>query len=130
MIQRCWKHQECLRKFSAAAINCARQITKHPANCVQASISKENSILNEYYTEQLVEFQQRIKCRYTLKVGEYPINDKADKTESAALMKVIEMIYNLEESIRKRRDAQLCVSYTCVVKQIIHKEIFLSQAVE
>jgi hypothetical protein len=36
-----------------------------------------------------------------LKVGEYPVNDKADKTESAALMKVIEMIYNLEESIYK-----------------------------
>ncbi|QEC67751.1 DUF1553 domain-containing protein [Panacibacter ginsenosidivorans] len=62
----------------------------------------ENKILNEYYTEQLVAFQQKkLSADTTLKVGEYPMNDKADKTESAALMKVIEMIYNLEESITK-----------------------------
>jgi len=70
-------------------------VCRHPS-------AKENSILNEYYTEQLVEFQQKkLSADTTLKVGEYPINDKADKTESAALMKVIEMIYNLEESITK-----------------------------
>jgi hypothetical protein len=70
-------------------------VCRHPT-------AKENSILNEYYTEQLVEFQQKkLSADATLKVGEYPNNDKADKTESAALMKVIEMIYNLEESITK-----------------------------
>lgn len=63
---------------------------------------KENSILNEYYTEQLTEFQQKkLSADTTLRVGEYPLNDKADKTQSAALMKVIQMIYNLEESITK-----------------------------
>lgn len=70
-------------------------VCRHPSE-------KENNVLNEYYTEQLVEFQQnRLSADTTLKVGEYPINDKAGKTESAALMKVIQMIYNLEESITK-----------------------------
>ncbi|CAN5550929.1 hypothetical protein BH10BAC2_BH10BAC2_40510 [soil metagenome] len=70
-------------------------VCRHPSE-------KENSILNEYYTGQLTEFQQKkLSADTTLKVGEYPVNDKADKTQSAALMKVIQMIYNLEESITK-----------------------------
>lgn len=70
-------------------------VCRHPSE-------KENNILNQYYTEQLSAFQQKkLSADTTLKVGEYPVNDKADKTQSAALMKVIQMIYNLEESITK-----------------------------
>jgi hypothetical protein len=35
----------------------------------------------------------------TLHVGDYPINKKIDPNSSAALMKVISTIYNLEEAI-------------------------------
>ena len=63
---------------------------------------KENNILNSYYKDQLAAFQQnKLSADTTLKVGEYAMNDKADKTTSAALMKVIQMMYNLEESITK-----------------------------
>jgi hypothetical protein len=34
-------------------------------------------------------------------VGEYPQNDKLDANSTAALMKVIAMIYNMEEAISK-----------------------------
>ena len=55
-------------------------------------------ILNGYYTDQLTAFQQKkLSADTTLKVGEYKSNDKTDANQSAALMKVIEMIYNLEE---------------------------------
>ena len=70
-------------------------VCRHPSE-------KENKILNDYYNDQLMEFQQnKLSADTTLNAGEYPKNDKADKTQSAALMKVIEMIYNLEESITK-----------------------------
>jgi hypothetical protein len=50
-------------------------VCRHPS-------SNESRILNEYYTEQLVEFQQnKLNADTTLKIGEYPINDKADKTQ-------------------------------------------------
>ncbi|MEP6847111.1 MAG: PSD1 and planctomycete cytochrome C domain-containing protein [Panacibacter sp.] len=70
-------------------------VCRHPSE-------NENKILNEYYTGQLTAFQQKkLSADTTLKVGEYAANDKADKMQSAALMKVIEMIFNLEESITK-----------------------------
>lgn len=63
---------------------------------------KELGILKDYYNSQLQEFQQKkLDAAKTLKVGEYPLNEKADPVQSAALAKVIQLIYNLEESITK-----------------------------
>jgi len=64
--------------------------------------AKELSILKKYYDEQLQLFQQkRLNALTTLKVGEYPLNEKLDLNVSAAVMKVVNTIYNMEEAITK-----------------------------
>ena len=69
--------------------------------CRKAS-DKELSILKKYYDEQLQLFQQKkLNAQTTLKVGEYPLNEKLDLNISAALMKVVNTIYNMEEAITK-----------------------------
>jgi len=63
---------------------------------------KELKILSDYYADQLLQFQQKkMDAASTLNAGEYPLNEKLDANQSAALMKVAVMIYNLEESITK-----------------------------
>jgi hypothetical protein len=69
--------------------------------CRKAS-GKELSILRKYYDEQLQLFgQKKLDAMKTLKVGEYPLNEKVDLNISAAMMKVVNTIYNLEEVITK-----------------------------
>jgi hypothetical protein len=69
--------------------------------CRKAS-EKELSILKNYYDEQLLLFQQKkLDALTTLKVGEYPLNEKLDLNNSAAMMKVLNTIYNMEEAITK-----------------------------
>jgi hypothetical protein len=69
--------------------------------CRKAS-DKEISILKKYYDEQLQLFQQKkLDASATLKVGEFPLNEKLDLNISAAMMKVINTIYNMEEAITK-----------------------------
>jgi Protein of unknown function (DUF1553)/Protein of unknown function (DUF1549)/Planctomycete cytochrome C len=69
--------------------------------CRKAS-DKELSILRKYYDEQLQLFQQKkLDALTTLKVGEYPLNEKLDLNSSAAMMKVVNTIYNMEEAITK-----------------------------
>jgi len=69
--------------------------------CRKAS-EKELSILKNYYDEQLLLFQQKkLDALKTLKVGEYPLNEKLDLNNSAAMMKVLNTIYNMEEAITK-----------------------------
>ncbi|MEP7109889.1 MAG: PSD1 and planctomycete cytochrome C domain-containing protein [Ferruginibacter sp.] len=64
--------------------------------------SRENIILKTYYDEQLKQFRQKqLDAAATLKVGEFPFDKNLDKNETAALMKVINMIYNMEEAITK-----------------------------
>lgn len=59
-------------------------------------------ILIDYYKEQLELFTaKKMDAEKILNVGEYPQHDKADKNKSAALMKVITTIYNMEEAITK-----------------------------
>ncbi|HUM66266.1 MAG TPA: DUF1553 domain-containing protein, partial [Chitinophagaceae bacterium] len=61
---------------------------------------KELTLLSEYYKEQLDQFtQKKLNATATLRVGEYPLNTKLDMNQSAALMKVVNTIYNLEEAI-------------------------------
>ena len=63
---------------------------------------KELKILNDYYTEQLNLFtNKKLDAATTLKAGEYKTDIKGDRNIPAALMKTINMIYNLEESITK-----------------------------
>ena len=65
-------------------------------------MEKEKQILQDMYKEQLQLFQQKkLDAAITLKVGEYPLNKKTDMNQSAALMKVISTIYNMEEAIVK-----------------------------
>ncbi|MBL0133661.1 MAG: PSD1 domain-containing protein [Chitinophagaceae bacterium] len=63
---------------------------------------KEQKILVAYYNEQLQLFtDKKLDAALTLKAGEYPAAENLDINKSAALMKVISAIYNLEEAITK-----------------------------
>lgn len=63
---------------------------------------KELTIITQYHGEQLAAFrQQKLDAAKTLKVGEYPFNEQLDKNSTAALMKVINLLYNMEEAILK-----------------------------
>ncbi len=63
---------------------------------------KEKSIVNTYFEEQLAQFRQsKLSAEKTLAVGEYPRDASLDKTTTAALMKAINLLYNMEEAIKK-----------------------------
>jgi mono/diheme cytochrome c family protein len=63
---------------------------------------KEMEILEKYYQEQLNLFKsKKLNAFQTLNVGEYALNTKIDLNASAAMMKVISTIYNMEEAITK-----------------------------
>jgi hypothetical protein len=63
---------------------------------------KEMAILKSYYDEELQLFNQnKLSADTTLQQGEYMHDDKLDKSSTAALMKTIEMIYNMDEAITK-----------------------------
>lgn len=63
---------------------------------------KESKILGDYYKQQLALFtSNKLNADKTLDAGEYPKDAKADKNKSAALMKVISTIYNMEEALTK-----------------------------
>ena len=64
--------------------------------------AKEEKLLDDYYAAQVQLFQQKkLNAAATLQVGEYPLNKNADIIQTAALMKVINIIYNMEEAIMK-----------------------------
>ncbi|MBK6995237.1 MAG: DUF1553 domain-containing protein [Lewinellaceae bacterium] len=64
--------------------------------------SREMGILKEYYEEQLQLFNgNKLNALKTLLVGDSPINRNLNLNESAALMKVVNTIYNMEEAITK-----------------------------
>jgi hypothetical protein len=69
--------------------------------CREAS-EIEIGILNEYYVEQLGLFQKKqLDALKTLRVGDSPVNPNLNLDESAALMKVVNTIYNMEEAITR-----------------------------
>lgn len=84
-------------KPTGEMINLAfRSIICHQPNAM------ELKILSDYYTEQLQLFTvKKLDAGKILAAGEYPHNDKSDKNKSAALMKIIITIYNMEEAIIK-----------------------------
>lgn len=69
--------------------------------CREAS-AKEIEILQAYHAEQLELFQKKqLDALKTLRVGDSPINRNLNLDESAALMKVVNTIYNMEEAITR-----------------------------
>jgi len=63
---------------------------------------KELKTLVDYYNEQLEQFTGRkLDATKTLAEGEYPHEKNVDANSAAALMKLITVIYNLEEAITK-----------------------------
>ena len=63
---------------------------------------KEMQVLENYYTDQLNELRQKKGAAETvLAVGEYPQHLSGEAVSCAALMRVIDVIYNLEEAITK-----------------------------
>ena len=63
---------------------------------------KEMEILTGYYAEQLQLFKSKqLDAKKVLSIGEKPLNEKLDLNVSAALMKVVSTIYNMEEAITK-----------------------------
>jgi hypothetical protein len=55
-----------------------------------------------YYNDQLQEFaQHKLNAQKTIEIGESGLNKKLNLTSEAALMKVINIMYNLEETIVK-----------------------------
>ncbi|HJP62463.1 MAG TPA: PSD1 and planctomycete cytochrome C domain-containing protein [Mucilaginibacter sp.] len=61
---------------------------------------KEMGILTAYYSDQLKSINKK-DAEKLLNVGEYPIPADMDKITLAAMMKVVDTIYNLEEAITK-----------------------------
>jgi hypothetical protein len=61
---------------------------------------KELSILTAYYNNEL-KTMKKADAEKLLSVGEYPLPANADKITLAAMMSVVETIYNLEEAITK-----------------------------
>jgi hypothetical protein len=64
--------------------------------------ASEQTRLEAYYKDQLAEFKHTPKAATaTLNVGEYPQQNNEDPVTTAALMRVIDALYNLEETITK-----------------------------
>jgi hypothetical protein len=63
---------------------------------------KEMSVLRAYYAQELQVFQSgEADAVKTLRVGEWPQSKEIDQNQTAALMKVVNTIYNMEEAITK-----------------------------
>lgn len=62
---------------------------------------KEAKLLTAYYADQQKVFRKESDALKVLSVGEYPLAANINKTNMAALMGTITIIYNLEETITK-----------------------------
>ena len=72
-----------------------RIVCRHPTD-------KEMKILTSYFEDQLKLFQGNKKAAHqVLNVGEYRHEEKVDESKAAALMRTVNTIYNMEESITK-----------------------------
>ncbi|HEV2479129.1 MAG TPA: PSD1 and planctomycete cytochrome C domain-containing protein [Puia sp.] len=72
-----------------------RIVCRHPTK-------KEQTVIGDYYNDQLQLFKQKkLDARATLDIGEYPQDPRLDPNTTAALMKTIELMYNLEETITR-----------------------------
>ena len=91
------------QKLAAEQSDAANKISRAFRLIVcRKATDNELKILNDYFNDQLQLFKEKkLDAQTTLKVGEYKTNDKADVNITAALMKTISTIYNLEETITK-----------------------------
>lgn len=65
-------------------------------------VNNELKTLEDYYNDQLDQFsQKKLNAQKTMQAGEYSFSKNTNLDEVAALMKVINLIYNLEETITK-----------------------------
>ncbi|HEX4373193.1 MAG TPA: DUF1553 domain-containing protein, partial [Puia sp.] len=63
---------------------------------------KELRSLQDYYNDQLQQFsQKKLSAEKTIETGEYTTGKNIDINNTASLIKVINVIYNLEETITK-----------------------------
>jgi hypothetical protein len=63
---------------------------------------KEMKLLTEYYNSEASTFSKDKKHAFkVLNVGEYPHEPKVNEVQAAALMRVINALYNMEETITK-----------------------------
>ncbi|MBS1525356.1 MAG: PSD1 domain-containing protein [Bacteroidetes bacterium] len=63
-------------------------------------IATEQAILDSYYADQLNSISREDAAKL-LSVGEYPVPANLDKVRLAAMMKVVDAMYNLAEAITK-----------------------------
>ncbi|HLK27967.1 MAG TPA: PSD1 and planctomycete cytochrome C domain-containing protein [Puia sp.] len=91
------------QKISAEQNSTAEKITKAFRLIVCRKPSdKELKTLEDYFNDQLQEFQKKkLSAEKTLDAGEYAKQKNMDIMNTAAMMKVITTIYNLEETITK-----------------------------
>ena len=63
---------------------------------------KELDLLSQYFETELDFFKKNAKkADSMLKIGEFKKNSKLDKSQTAALMQTIQMIFNMEEAIMR-----------------------------
>lgn len=96
---------EASRVFAAKLIESNNQPEYNIIRAFRSIVSRkprndEVAILTEYYKKQLKTMNAK-KAARLLSVGEFPPDEKLDASSQAALMQVIVMIYNLEETITK-----------------------------
>ena len=64
--------------------------------------NNEKNILTKYFDDQLVMFtKDKAKATKMLEIGAYPLDKQVETIPSAAMMKVVNTIYNMEEAITK-----------------------------
>jgi hypothetical protein len=62
--------------------------------------AKELGILTGFYNDELKTMDKQTAAK-VIAVGEYPVPESINKVDLAAMMKVVDTIYNLEEAITK-----------------------------
>ncbi len=91
-----------LLSLKTAASDAARLTTAFRLIVCRHPTKKELTVLTDYYRDQIQLFHSRqLNASQTLNVGEYPQASTEEPETTAALMKVIELIYNLEETITR-----------------------------
>ena len=91
------------QKLVAANINAEKSIRKAVIRILCREPSKDElDVLLKYYYDQVKYFGvNKHNAEMTINVGEYPKDPTKDVVQVAALMRVINTIYNLEETIVK-----------------------------
>ena len=92
----CWP-----KKLSAENNDAVNNITVAFRKIVcRRPTDRELNMLKDYYEAQRKQYESgALKAELTLDVGEFPRNKTVQVNSTAALMKTISLMYNLEETI-------------------------------